>query len=49
MNTSRFIENLAPVEPEAENSHPPPTDAESTYIEPTQKLTEVESLALFPD
>lgn len=49
MDTSRFLENLAPVEPQPEISHPPPTDAESTYIEPTQKLTEVESLALFPD
>lgn len=49
MDTSRFLENLAPVEPQAEIPHPPPTDAESTYIEPTQKLTEVESLALFPD
>ncbi|KLO79562.1 rad9 protein [Fusarium fujikuroi] len=49
IDTSRFLENLAPVEPQAEIPHPPPTDAESTYIEPTQKLTEVESLALFPD
>ncbi|KAG5756397.1 hypothetical protein H9Q72_000779 [Fusarium xylarioides] len=49
MDTSRFLENLAHVEPQPEISHPPPTDAESTYIEPTQKLTEVESLALFPD
>ncbi|EWZ35713.1 hypothetical protein BFJ63_vAg6346 [Fusarium oxysporum f. sp. narcissi] len=49
MDTSRFLENLAPVEPQAEIPHPPPTDAESTYIEPTQKLIEVESLALFPD
>lgn len=46
---SRFAENLAPPEPEVEQPHPQPTDAESTYLEPTQKLADVESLALFPD
>ncbi|KAF5020363.1 hypothetical protein F66182_7612 [Fusarium sp. NRRL 66182] len=44
---SRFAENAIPAEPELE--HPQPTDAESTYLEPTQKLADVESLALFPD
>ena len=50
---SRFAEN--PVNPEnpalaePEVEHPQPTDAESTYLEPTQKLADVENLALFPD
>ncbi|KAJ4124190.1 hypothetical protein NW768_009544 [Fusarium equiseti] len=51
MDMSRFAENPAPadLEAEAEQPHPQPTDAESTYLEPTQKLADVESLALFPD
>ncbi|GKU04405.1 dna repair protein rad9 [Fusarium langsethiae] len=51
MDMSRFSENPAPADPgaEAEQPHPQPTDAESTYLEPTQKLADVENLALFPD
>ncbi|RBR13983.1 uncharacterized protein FIESC28_07949 [Fusarium coffeatum] len=51
MDMSRFAENPAPAdfEAEAEQPHPQPTDAESTYLEPTQKLADVENLALFPD
>ncbi|KAH7173485.1 Rad9-domain-containing protein [Fusarium flagelliforme] len=51
MDMSRFAENPAPadLEAEAEQPHPQPTDAESTYLEPTQKLADVENLALFPD
>lgn len=35
----------------AHHEAPPETqgDAESTYLEPTQKLSDVKNLALFPD
>lgn len=36
-------------EPEPEAEAPEPTDSESVFLEPTQKLADVESLALFPD
>ncbi|QPC71512.1 hypothetical protein HYE68_002264 [Fusarium pseudograminearum] len=51
MDMSRFSENPVPADPgaEVERPHPQPTDAESTYLEPTQKLADVENLALFPD
>jgi cell cycle checkpoint control protein RAD9A len=51
MDMSRFSENPVPAGPgaEAEQPHPQPTDAESTYLEPTQQLADVENLALFPD
>ncbi|CAG7560384.1 unnamed protein product [Fusarium equiseti] len=51
LDMSRFAENPAPadLEAEAQQPHPQPTDAESTYLEPTQKLADVENLALFPD
>ncbi|KAF4982660.1 hypothetical protein FZEAL_1767 [Fusarium zealandicum] len=47
MHMSRVEER--PVTAQPEDEHPDPTDAESTYLEPTQKLADVESLALFPD
>ncbi|CAF3511779.1 unnamed protein product [Fusarium graminearum] len=51
IDMSRFSENPVPADPgaEVERPHPQPTDAESTYLEPTQKLADVENLALFPD
>ncbi|KAM0306444.1 hypothetical protein HYE67_002459 [Fusarium culmorum] len=51
MDMSRFSENPVPADPgaEVERPYPQPTDAESTYLEPTQKLADVENLALFPD
>ncbi|KAF5243444.1 hypothetical protein FAUST_2800 [Fusarium austroamericanum] len=51
IDMSRFSENTVPADPgaEVERPHPQPTDAESTYLEPTQKLADVENLALFPD
>ncbi|KAF5013901.1 hypothetical protein FDECE_114 [Fusarium decemcellulare] len=50
MRMSRVEERTTTVEPEApEAERPNPTDAESTYLEPTQKLADVENLALFPD
>ncbi|KAL2682666.1 hypothetical protein Neosp_007119 [[Neocosmospora] mangrovei] len=36
-------------EPEPEVEAPEPTDSESVFLEPTQKLADVQSLALFPD
>ncbi|KAM0431059.1 hypothetical protein ACHAPT_005697 [Fusarium lateritium] len=39
----------AEAEAEVEAERPEPTDSESMYLEPTQKLADVESLALFPD
>ncbi|PNY26726.1 DNA repair protein rad9 [Tolypocladium capitatum] len=44
MRMSR-VEERQTVDPEG----PEPAQAESTYLEPTQKLSDVKSLALFPD
>lgn len=53
------VEESAATEPEADRPEQPerpggqdgpePTDAEAQFLEPTQKLADVESLALFPD
>lgn len=41
------VEERPPAKPEAER--PGLTDSESQFLEPTQKLADVENLALFPD
>lgn len=44
MHMSRVEERPATIEEQAE-----PSESQSTFLEPTQKLSDVKSLALFPD